>query len=234
MQAIGLVPPETQERLIANQFRQIKRTLIANAFGKGVPAVPNGRLIMMTSALPGEGKTFSSLNLGLSMAREKEVEVLLVDADVAKPQVSGLFKLEKERGLLDALINDAIEVESLVLRTDVKGLSILPAGRCSEDLATELLASTRMEETVARLGSRYPNRIVLFDSPPLLLTNESRVLATVVGQIVLVVRAGVTPQQAVMEAIGYIGEDKPVGLVLNQSKAHWARELLRLRGLRVR
>ena len=213
------MPPESQERLIANQFRQIKRALLANAFGKGVPAVANGRLMMMTSALPGEGKTFTTINLALSMSREKGVEVLVVDADVAKPQVSGLFGLEREPGLLEALIDDALDIESLVLRTDVQWLCILPAGRCAEDVATELLASARMEETAARLGARYPNRIVIFDSPPLLLTNESRVLTTVVGQVVIVVRAGATPQQAVTEAIGYVGEEKPIGLVLNQSKA---------------
>jgi len=215
----GLLPPESQKRLIANQFRQIKRSLIANAFGRGIPAVANGRLLMITSAMPGEGKTFSTINLALSMAREKDVEVLLVDADVAKPHVSTLFKLEKERGLLDVLVDEAIDIESLVLRTDVKGLCVLPAGRCSEDLATELFASARMEDIAVRLGSRYPHRIVVFDSPPLLLTNESRVLATVVGQILIVVRAGVTPQQAVIEAIGYLSEKQEIGLVLNQSKA---------------
>ncbi len=220
LREIGLLPPEAQERLIANQFRQIKRALLANAFGKGVPAVTNGRLMMMTSALPGEGKTFSTINLALSLAREKNIDVLMVDADVAKPQISSLFGLEREPGLLEALADDRIDVESLVLRTDVNGLCILPAGRCAEDIATELLSSARMDETAARLGSRYPNRIVLLDSPPLLLTNESRVLTGIAGQVVIVVRAGVTPQAAVTEAISYVGEDKPIGLVLNQSKAN--------------
>ena len=217
---IGLLPPEPEERLIANQFRQIKRSLLANAFGKGVPAVARGRLIMMTSALPGEGKTFSTINLALSIAREQGVEALVVDADVAKPQVSALFKLEKEAGLLEALANDAVDIEAMVVRTDVAGLSVLPAGRCDGDIATELLASARMEDVIARLGSHNPARVVLFDSPPLLLTNESRVLTTVVGQIVIVVRAGVTPRHAVTEAIGYVGEDRPIGLILNQSTAN--------------
>jgi len=216
---IGLMPPEAEERLVANQFRQIKRALLANAFGKGVPAIANGRLMMMTSALPGEGKTFSTLNLALSLARERDLDVLVVDADVAKPQVSGLFKLDKAPGLLEALSDDSIDIESLVLRTDVFGLSFLPAGRCEGDVATELLASVRMQDTLLRLVSRADNRVILFDSPPLLLTNEARVMASIVGQVIMVVRAGVTPQQAVLEAIGYIGEDRPIGLVLNQSKA---------------
>ena len=216
---IGLLPPESQERLVANQFRQIKRTLLANALGKGVPAVAHGRLLMMTSALPGEGKTFSTLNLALSLARERDLEILVVDADVAKPQVSGLFNMDATPGLLEAVADDSIDIESLILRTDVPGLYFLPAGRCEGDVATELLASAQMQGVMLRLESHATNRIILFDSPPLLLTNEARVLTSIVGQIILVVRAGVTPQQAVLEAIGYIGEDKPIGLVLNQSKA---------------
>ena len=180
----------------------------------------NGRLLMMTSALPGEGKTFSTLNLALSLARERDLEILVVDADVAKPQVSGLFNMDTAPGLLEALTDDSVDIESLILRTDVPGLHFLPAGRCEGDVATELLASARMQETVLRLESHASNRVVLFDSPPLLLTNEARVLTSLVGQVILVVRAGVTPQQAVLEAIGYIGEDKPIGLVLNQSKAN--------------
>jgi exopolysaccharide/PEP-CTERM locus tyrosine autokinase len=204
---------------VANQFRQIKRTLLANALGKGGPAVANGRLLMMTSALPGEGKTFSTLNLALSLARERDVTILVVDADVAKPQVSGLFNMDRAPGLLEALTDTSVDIESLILRTDIPGLYFLPAGRCEGDVATELLASERMLDTVLRLESRQSNRVILFDSPPLLLTNEARVLASIVGQIVLVVRAGFTPQRAVMEAIGYVRDDKPIGLLLNQSKA---------------
>ena len=173
---IGLLPPESQERLVANQFRQIKRTLLANALGKGVPAVAHGRLLMMTSALPGEGKTFSTLNLALSLARERDLEILVVDADVAKPQVSGLFNMDTAPGLLEAVADESVDIESLILRTDVPGLHFLPAGRCEGDVATELLASARMQHTVSRLESRATNRVILFDSPPLLLTNEARVL----------------------------------------------------------
>jgi len=218
--ADGHLPPKTSERLISNQIRHIKRPLIKNALGKGVERVPNGHLIMVTSSLPGEGKTFSSINLALSIAREKDLEVVLIDADVAKRDVSHIFGVTENRGLLDALADDLIDVESLILPTDVKGLSLLPAGYCAEeDASTELLASSRMDEVAARIGSRSAHRIALFDSPPLLLTNESRVLASLMGHILLVVRAGETPRQAVQEAIGYLDDDKPLGLVLNQSKA---------------
>jgi exopolysaccharide/PEP-CTERM locus tyrosine autokinase len=216
LRAAGLLPPEDQERRLADQYRQIKRPLIANALGKGVEKVANGHLIMMASALPGEGKTFTSINLAMSLAREKDVSVLLIDADVAKPHISRLFGIENDPGLLDALTDTSLDVESMIVHTDVPGLTILSAGRQTET-ATELLASTRMEQVVARIGAHDRRRIVLVDSPPLLLTSESRALADVVGQVVLVVRAGMTAQQSVLDAISFLGEGKAIGLVLNQS-----------------
>lgn len=218
LRASGLLPPQHQARQLAEQYRQIKRPLIANAIGRGTARVPNAHLIMMASAMPGEGKTFTSINLAFSMASEKDVRVLLIDADVAKPHIGRLLGIEKERGLLDALQNPAVDVETLVLPTSVPGLSVLPAGNWS-DQATELLASDRMQEVVANIGRRDPNRIVLFDSPPLLLTTESQALAQVVGQIVLVVAANKSPQQVVLDAISHLGENHSISLVLNQSVA---------------
>jgi protein-tyrosine kinase len=213
----GLLAPEHQERLLSDQFRQIKRPLIAAAIGRGVPRTPNGQLIMMASALPGEGKTFTSINLALSMALDRDISVLLIDADVAKPHITRTFGVESEPGLLDTLRDETISVDSLILDTDVPGLSILPSGRKS-DTAAELLASHRMAQTMAGLAASDPNRIVLIDSSPLLLTNESRVLSHVVGQIVMVVRAGMTPQRAVLDALDHLGEDKSVSFVLNQTR----------------
>lgn len=215
LRTAGLLPPEHQRRQIATQYQQIKRPLIANAFGRDAVKLPNGHLIMMASALPGEGKTFTAINLAFSMAREKDIRVLLVDADVAKPHISKLFGVAGDMGLLDVLQDAALDPESLILPTDVAGLSMLAAGRHTEH-ATELLASERMRKVVARIGARDPQRIVLFDSPPLLLTTESHALAEVVGQIVMVVFAGVTLQQVVLDAISYL-EGKSVAMVLNQS-----------------
>lgn len=213
----GLAPPEHQQRELADQYRHIKRPLVGAAIGRGAPKVPRGQLIMMASAMPGEGKTFTSINLALSMALEKDISVLLVDADVAKPHISRTFGVDGELGLLDVLHDEKANVESLILPTDVENLSILPAGKHSET-ATELLASHRMEETVNYLAESSPNRIVIIDSPPLLLTSESRALAHWVGQIVLVVRAGFTPHRAVHDAIAHLGSEKTISLVLNQSK----------------
>jgi protein-tyrosine kinase len=216
LRAAGLLAPESQERQIADEYRQIKRPLIARVFGRGTERVENGHLIMMASAAPGDGKTFTSINLALSMALEKDVSVLLVDADVAKPHISTIFGVNKEPGLLDVLRDESLDVESVILPTNIPRLSMLPAGTPSET-ATEMLASARMRHTVARLAAYDPNRIVLLDSPPLLLTSESRVLANIVGQIVMVVCAGRTPQRAVFDALDLLGEGRTIGLVFNQS-----------------
>jgi protein-tyrosine kinase len=211
-----LLPPPTQERQLAGEYRQIKRPLIANALGRGVPKMPHGHRIMVASALPGDGKTFTSINLALSIALEKDLSVVLVDADVAKAHLSRTFGVHAETGLMDLLRDEHQDPEALILPTDVPGLSILPAGRAI-DTATELLASARMEQVTAQMSARDSKRIVLFDSPPLLITSEAMALASVVGQIVMVVRAGVTPQSAVLDAIELLGEGKSIGLVLNQT-----------------
>lgn len=216
LRSAGLMPPEMQQRQLANQYRRIKRPLLANALGRGADKLPNGHLIMVASALPGEGKSYTTINLALSMALEKDITVILVDADLAKPHVSRSFGVVDEPGLVDALQDSAIDIESLVIPTDVPGLCILPAG-AHVDTATELLASTRMQQVVARLSQVDKRRIVLFDSPPLLLTNESRVLTEVVGQVLVVVRAGVTARRAVIDAVSKITEGRAVSLVLNQA-----------------
>jgi exopolysaccharide/PEP-CTERM locus tyrosine autokinase len=216
LRAAGFVPDESQERRFADQYRRIKRPILMQVQMLTAANAPGARFVMMASALPGDGKTFTSINLALSIARERDVSVLIMDADVAKPHISRIFGIDQEPGLLDALADDELDVESLVLPTDVEGLSLLSAGRHNE-AATELLASARMAQVLARLIARDPRRIVLLDSPPLLLSSESRALVPFAGQVVLVVRAGGTPKQAVQEAIGYIGEGKPLGLILNQS-----------------
>jgi protein-tyrosine kinase len=218
LRSAGLLPPDHQERQLSDQYRQIKRPLIAAASGRGVDKIANGQIIMMASAMPGEGKTFTSINLALSMSLEKDISVLLIDADVAKPHISRTFGVENEPGLLDVLHDDKLDIESLIIPTDVPNLSILPAGKASET-ATELLASNRMKEMVAQLARNDASRVALIDSSPLLLTSESHALSRAVGQVVLVVRAGQTPQQAVLNALDQIADGVSVGIILNQSTA---------------
>jgi exopolysaccharide/PEP-CTERM locus tyrosine autokinase len=218
LRARGLHPYPEHERRMAAEYRQIKRPLMAIAKGRAAPTPANARVIMIASALPGEGKSFTSINLALSIALEKDTSVLLLDGDFAKAQVSRAFELETEPGLMDLLVDESRGSASAILPTTVKGLSLLPAGR---DLATatELLGSTRMEQLIDDLLRSDPARIVLFDSPPLLLTTESRALSGIAGQIVVVVRAEQTTHKTVQDALACIGDGKRVGLVLNHCEA---------------
>jgi protein-tyrosine kinase len=211
LRAGGNLCEENKDREFADHYRQIKRPLIEKAL---LGNVGDSRLIMVTSALPGDGKTFTSINLALSMALERDISVLLVDADVPKPHVSEIFGLKQGPGLLDALVDETVDIESLVVPTNLHGFSILPAGKPVEG-AAELLSSNRMRQIASSLITHNPRRIVLLDSPPLLVTSEAHALAKIAGQIVLVVRAGTTPRQAIQDAIGMIHEQQAGGLVLN-------------------
>jgi exopolysaccharide/PEP-CTERM locus tyrosine autokinase len=217
LRSMDLLPPADLERQITSQYQHIKRPLVRSVLSRDPALGKASHVIMLASALPGEGKTFTSINLALSLALEKDLEVLLVDADVRKPHVSRIFGVEDEKGLIDLLVDNSLAPGQVILHTDVPNLSLMPAGRLVET-ATELLASERMSDIIAQLAAPDNRRIVLFDSPPLLLSTESHALASSAGQVVLVVRAEVTAQQAVRDAIDAIGA-KPVSLILNQTSA---------------
>ena len=212
----GLLAPDAEERRLAEQYRTIKRPLLRNADPNLDPPIDRGNLIMVGSALANEGKTFTCVNLCLSIARERDWSVVLVDADCSKPHLTRLFGAESERGLTDLLRDHALSFESLVMPTDVPGLSLLPAGT-PDSHASELLASKRMDEICSRLSTDSVGRMIVFDSSPLLLTTEAPVLASKVGQVVVVVRANETPQQAVLAALEKLDHSKAIGCVLNQS-----------------
>jgi protein-tyrosine kinase len=214
LRANGYLAEEGKEKHFADHFRRIKRPLIEKAMSNDAAGEP--RVIMITSALPGEGKTFTSINLALSMALERDVSVLLVDCDVAKRHVGEILGLKDHVGLLDALVDESLDVESLVVETNLPGFSILPAGGRVETTA-ELLSSKRMRQLVAGLCLHNPRRVVLLDSPPLLITNEGRALLKVAGQVVLVTRAGHTPRHAVQDAVALLGAQQAGGIVLNHA-----------------
>jgi Mrp family chromosome partitioning ATPase len=172
---------------------------------------------MTASALPGEGKTFTSLQLALSMSSERGCNVILVDADIAKPRLSKALGLEGERGLVHYLTDDSIAFRDVLLGTNIPSLSVLPVGQAHAN-GPELLANRRMEKLTAELASLPPGNIVLFDSSPLLATNEAQVLSRLVGQVVMVVKADDTPRPAVQEALGLLSTSAAVGLVLNQNR----------------
>ena len=218
LRQLGMIIPDGERSQIAEEFRLIKRPLLKNAFTKGAEPVNSGNLIMVTSALAGEGKTFCAANLAMSIAMELDNTVLLVDADVARPSIPRYLGLEPGRGLLDVLLDDKLDLADVLIRTNVEKLSILQAGS-RHKRATELLASQAMSDLLKEIARRYPDRIVIFDSPPLLLTSEAHVLASQMGQIVLVVAAESTTQQAIKEALRQIEACDIVNLIYNKARA---------------
>jgi exopolysaccharide/PEP-CTERM locus tyrosine autokinase len=216
LRAGGYLPETSKERQFSDQYRRIKRPLIEKALS-GDDAGGEPRVIIITSAVPGDGKTFTSINLAFSMALERDISILLIDSDVAKHHITDIFGLRERKGLLDALTDESLDPEALVVPTSSRGFSILPAGTRVEGTA-ELVSSNRMRQIVATLCARNPRRILLLDSPPMLITNEGRALVKIAGQVVLVVRAGETPRHAVQAAMNMIDEKQAGGLILNQVK----------------
>jgi protein-tyrosine kinase len=214
LRAAGFALPDDQS-FVAEEFRLIKRPLLTNAFGHVNSEVVNPNLIMVTSANPNEGKTFVAINLALSVASEHGVHVLLIDADVAKPSVPAILGFEAERGLIDAVADPSVDLSDVMIRTNIENLTILPAGLARPG-STELLASSRMAQFVSDIAKRYPDRIVIFDSPPVLARSEPMVLARHVGQIVFVVEAERTSRSTMNEALRLLGTNKLGGIVLNK------------------
>jgi receptor protein-tyrosine kinase len=223
LRAAGLITPEAERSQVAEEFRMIKRPLLKNAFGQGAALVEKGNLIMISSGFPNEGKTFTSINLALSIASELDHTVLLVDADVARPAVTSYFGIDKGPGLVDYLLGDQPDLSSLLIKTDIPKLTLLPAGKRHHH-STELLASESMRNLLEELSERYPDRVIIFDSPPLLVTTEASVLASLVGQIVIVVESEKTTQTALKEALSLLDPDKSIGLVLNKSRQPFGSE----------
>jgi len=212
-QAGYLVPTQSRSRL-AEEFRQIKRPLLRNAHAEGA-AQARQSLVMVTSALPSEGKTFFSINLAMSLAMEVDSSVLLVDADVVRPNLLSRLGIEARKGLLDLLTEERLALADVVVKTNVPKLSLLAAGSPSSR-ATELLASAAMDRLLTELVTRWHDRIVVFDSPPLLPTTEARVLASNLGQVVMVVEAARTPRKVVEQAFAAVAGCPVVMSVLNK------------------
>ncbi|GMQ86806.1 MAG: XrtA-associated tyrosine autokinase [Gammaproteobacteria bacterium] len=218
LEEAGLVDPRSAKTSrLTEEFRRIKHPLIMHANGKGASIVANANMIMVTSSLASEGKTFTAINLAMSIATEMDKTVLLVDADVAKPDVTARLGVQAEKGLIDVLLEDDLTLPDVLIRTDIPKLTLLPAGR-KHVRSTEILASEAMQQLTLELSTRYSDRIVIFDSPPMCLTSEARVLAGLMGQIVLVVEEGKTSQHTVKQALSMLEKNEIVGIVLNKKK----------------
>lgn len=222
LRGMGMAPPGDQSAL-SDEIRIIKRPLLDNAFSTAGSRPENANLIMVTSAGPNDGKTFVATNLAMSMASDHGVRVLLIDADVAHPSIPRTFGFEASRGLIDAVDDSKVDLADVLIRTSIDNLILLPAGR-NVPLANELLASSKMTRFVNDIAKRYADRIVIFDSPPLLARSEASVLARHVGQIVFVVEAERTSRSAINDALRLVDQRKFIGMVLNKTPSMFLRE----------
>lgn len=216
LQKEGYLTPQNQRSLIAEEYRIIKRPLLRSAFDLGRGSGEPNHVVMITSARPGEGKTFTAINLAMSVASERDLFVLLVDCDIRRMALSKKFGVESRPGIMDVLINPGMRVSDVILRTNIPNLTVIPAGKPVE-AATELFASQVMTKLVDDLASRYPDRFIIFDAPPVLASSEPGVLALHVGHVIMVVAAGETSKKAVEESLPLINSCKNVHFILNRA-----------------
>lgn len=213
----GFVVPDSPATQTAEEFRIVKRQLLLNAFARGENAIKNGNLILVCSAQPNEGKTFCAINLALSIASERDLTVMLVDADFAKPEILSTLGLEGGKGLVDVIVDPSLDLSDCLIRTNIENLAVLPAGR-QHHLTTELLASERMGAMIEEIAKRYRDRVVIFDSPPALASSAASVLALHVGQVLFVVEAESTREPQLREGLAMISGCKNVSLLLNKTR----------------
>jgi len=212
----SIITPDSERTPIAEDFRRIKRQILENASNPSAGAPTN--LVMVTSAIAGEGKTFCAVNLAISIALEMDYSVLLVDADVAKPSIPEVLGLQVKKGLMDLLRDRRLELAEVLCKIHIGKLTLLPGGTVHKQ-STELLASGGMRELLREMADRYRDRIIIFDSPPLLAASEAAVLASQMGQIIMVVEAGKTTQATLKQALGHLNPRKIAGLVLNKGQS---------------
>lgn len=218
MKRIGtrrLITPETANNALAEQFRHIKRQILTDVSPNDFDDLRNANLIMITSPLPGEGKTFIAANLAMSITMERDRNVLLVDADMIKRDLSRMFGVEKQPGLNEFLSENARELADVLVKTNIPKLIFLPTGQPTQNM-TELLASGKMKRFTRELSQRYSDRVVIFDSMPLLSKAGASVLAALMGQVVVVAQAVSTSHAALRDALALLDNADNVRLVLNK------------------
>jgi len=219
----GVFSPEFSANRTTEEFRLVKQSVLQRVGAIASQGQRGANFIMVTSAREGEGKSFVSANLAMSIAAEKDKSVLLIDADAARSSVRKLFGIDADKGMLDALEQESTGLGDVILSTSIAGLHVIPAG-AARPLSAELYASERMEEFLNQIVEDFPNFIVIFDAPPVLATGEPSALARHMGQILLVVESEKTSQTAITEAINLISICSNIGFVFNKAKFQFGTE----------
>lgn len=210
----GFLTPQSMNSRLGDETRLVKRAVLSEA---RTSDSDYANVVVVTSAWPAEGKTFTAINLAMSLAVERDLHVLLVDADLAKPSILKSLGITAKTGLIDLLENPQTDVGDVIMRTNVPKLSIIGPGR-PHDMSMELLASKRMQAVAGEISERYADRVIIFDSPPVLASTEATVMVDFAGQIVFVVEAERTRREAIEEAMSILGDACPIRLVLNKTR----------------
>ena len=213
----GFVSTNSQRQVINEEYRAIKRKLLDTAFGPLSKSLKNSNVIIVTSSRQGEGKTFTAINLALSIALEQDKTVLLVDADVLRPNIMRTLELKNEQGLMEYLLGEKENIAEVMCRTNLDNLRIISAGK-SHHLSAELLASERMFAAVEEFANRYTDRVVIIDAPPLLGINETAILANLAGQALVVTEEYKTKLVDIENAVKQLNPDMAIGFVVNKTE----------------
>jgi receptor protein-tyrosine kinase len=213
----GFVSTNSQRLVINEEYRAIKRKLLDNAFGTLSKSLKNSNVIIVTSSRQGEGKTFTAINLALSIALEQDKTVLLVDADVLRPNVMKTLELKNEKGLMEYLLGEVDNIADVMCRTNLDNLRVISAGK-SHHLSAELLASEKMFAAVEEFANRYTDRVVIVDAPPLLGINETAILANLAGQAVIVTEEYKTKLVDVQKAVAQLNPEMAIGFIVNKTE----------------
>ena len=215
MSQAGYVTSDGRRSRIKEQFRIIKRPLLVNAFQHSAE-IEKAHIVLVTSACPGEGKTFTATNLAMSIASEREIKVLLMDGDVIRQALAQRFGIETEKGYLDLLDDEELNVSDILVRTSIPSLAILPSGAGREE-ATELFTSSRMSDLMEELATLYHDHMIIIDTPPVLASSETNALAMHAGQVVMVIEAGRTPRHTIEEALSVLSPCEHTYCILNKA-----------------
>lgn len=214
---LGYLTPDTDNKVLFEQYRRIKLPILKNAF-EHEPGEKNKNLVMVTSSVAAEGKSFTSMNLAMSIAYEYNYTVLLIDADVTKQMSSKVLGVEGANGLIEYLTGKEEYLENLILRTNIPKLSLIPSGSHS-DMVTELYSSNRMNRLIEELSTRYNDRLIIIDTPPVLEDSSAKVLTHLADQIVYIIEAEKTPRHVVENGLRMLNRKDSIGIVLNKSNA---------------
>lgn len=215
--AAGFLTPDQPMTRQSEEYQHIKRRVLGNMVPGALNSNRPSNLILITSSVPSEGKTFTSVNLAISIAMEVDHTILVVDTDIMKRDLSRTLGVVDRKGLFDLIASPHLKLEDLLVRTNLRNLVILPVGT-RRDGSTELLASMRMRELADEIALRYRDRVVLFDSPPVLATTTASALAPLVGQVILVAEAGSTKHETIREALQRLDRVTVTGVIMNKAK----------------